>query len=101
MLSSIGKLLSSRTELDGSNDSLGTAGGAANEASEVLPHNAIVKEYMTVEWIGYHIHLYLTYLISSTRFFLSHFLTSLGVHCIVVYLYYGIGVDQRVFHSDP
>ncbi|KAG0057932.1 hypothetical protein BGZ90_005239 [Linnemannia elongata] len=42
MLSSIGKLLGSRTELDGSNDSLGTTGGAANEASEVL-----INEFFT------------------------------------------------------
>ncbi|KAF9096110.1 hypothetical protein BGX23_011919 [Mortierella sp. AD031] len=36
MLSTIGKLLGSRTELDGSNDSLGTAGALASGASETL-----------------------------------------------------------------
>ncbi|KAF9127372.1 hypothetical protein BGX30_014832 [Mortierella sp. GBA39] len=36
MLSSIGKLLGSRTDLDGSNDSLGAAGEPVSEASEML-----------------------------------------------------------------
>ncbi|KAG0279755.1 hypothetical protein BGZ97_009511, partial [Linnemannia gamsii] len=36
MLSSIGKLLGSRTELDESNDSFGTTGGPVSEASEEL-----------------------------------------------------------------
>ncbi|KAG9068746.1 hypothetical protein KI688_011029 [Linnemannia hyalina] len=42
MLSSIGKLLGSRTDLDKSNDSLGTAGGPASEVSEVL-----INEFFT------------------------------------------------------
>ncbi|KAG0380592.1 hypothetical protein BGX24_007109 [Mortierella sp. AD032] len=42
MLSSIGKLLGSRTELDESNDSLNTAGGPVSEASDKL-----TKEFFT------------------------------------------------------
>ncbi|KAF9537177.1 hypothetical protein EC957_008693 [Mortierella hygrophila] len=42
MLSSIGKLLGSRTGLDEDNDSLGTTGGPASEASEVL-----INEFFT------------------------------------------------------